>query len=141
MTTPILHDYGNGSQPEQRLTVEHALNVFTNTIYNQPTKTPAERDQIYQQYCQDIITRMFELDSTHKQRPEILQFAIYTLVSIFVRKWKTKMSQIQEVCIDLLVDVYDRLNLQVPQFRLKDLVIGLCTTRNSLLVPYLPQPS
>jgi hypothetical protein len=69
----------------------------------------------------------------------VLQYAIYKTFAAFMQKLKAQQRStgavFRDVVIDFIMNVFDRIHGMVPQFKLKELAIGLTCSRQYLLLP------
>lgn len=86
--------------------------------------------------------RLSELNTAYSHRPDVIRYAIYKTFQSFILKFKTqhKLDQktFQEVVLDFIINVFDRIHCAVPHLQLKELAFGLACSKNITLIPEVP---
>ena len=91
---------------------------------------------------------MLALNTEFSHNPDVLRYAIYTLVvtGFAMNKFKSAAQQKdskvrREILIDYYMRLYDKLHFQLPQLCLKEIVMGFIASRNMLFYPMNAQMS
>ena len=134
--------YPNGER-EKIDKVSGAITRVSNTINRPDPNLPLEQqDAELQGYGDTIIQRILALNVEFAHNKDVLRYAVYTLIvtGFAMNKFKSAAQQKdpkvrQEVLVDYYMKLYDKIHFQLPQFCVKEIVMGFIASRNMLFYP------
>ena len=118
---PYSHTYPQSGETVEVKDVDEVMNRIINMFSKPDSQMPQQqKDMMIEEYAQELIKKMLELNSDFVDRPEVFEYAIYKTVLIFVMsRFRTACKQanitnLKDSLINHWVNIFDRIHFALP---------------------------